>query len=751
MPKSLVIVESVTKTKTISKFLGKNYQILSSVGHVKDLPKQRLGVDLEDSFEPEYITIRGKGKVLGKLKKTALSSEKIYIATDPDREGEAIAFHLAEEMKSNNSRIFRVLFNEITEKAVKAALENPTKIDINKVEAQKARRVVDRLVGYQVSPILWRTVYRGLSAGRVQSVALRLICEREDDIESFVSEEYWTITAKLEGEKPQLFLSKLVKIDNKAPKLPDEKTTHDILANIKRQAFKVENIKKKEVTRNPAPPFTTSTLQQAAANRLGYTSKKIMMIAQQLYEGVELGNEGSVGLITYMRTDSTRVAGEALQAVREFILVNYGGEYLPKGARKFKVKSGAQDAHEAIRPASLQRNPKKIKKYLTSEQFKLYELIWNRFLASQMESAKFQQTTIDISAGESYLFRTTGSIVLFRGFLQVYEDAKDEKKVLEDDDEMRVPNNLQVGEILKLHELLPKQHFTKPPARYSESSLIKELDTLGIGRPSTYAMIISTLLGRKYVEKNQRQLVPSELGRTVNKILIQNFPELFNVTFTARMEENLDAIESGKKRFLDVARNFYLPFKDALDAVNSRQSEIKDSLLEETKETCPKCSNELIIRWGRNGKFMACTGYPDCKYTRPLEEPEKIEESCEKCGKNMVIKHGRFGRFLACSGYPECKNTQPFSIGVNCAKDGCTGVLVEKRSRRGRTFYGCSRYPKCDFATWHKPVAITCNNCRNPYLEKRTTQAKGEYLYCPACKAEMQEQDKESRREVAYG
>ncbi|NIR48049.1 type I DNA topoisomerase [candidate division KSB1 bacterium] len=751
MAKSLVIVESATKTKTIGKFLGKDYQILSSVGHVKDLPKQRLGVDLDDSFEPEYITIRGKGKILSNLRKSASTADNVYLATDPDREGEAIANHLAEEIKAKKQNVYRVLFNEITERAVKNALANPTKIDDKKVEAQKARRVVDRLVGYQVSPILWRTVYRGLSAGRVQSVALRLICEREDEIENFVPEEYWSITAKLQGEKTDPFLSKLHKVDKKDPVLPNEEKTREVIADLQPQTFRVKDVKKKKVSRNPAPPFTTSTLQQAAANRLGYTSKKIMMIAQQLYEGVELGREGSVGLITYMRTDSTRTADEALQAVREHILVNYGKEYLPASARKFKAKAGAQDAHEAIRPTSLEREPKKIKRYLTSEQFKLYNLIWNRFVASQMEAAKYEQTTIDILAGDRYLFRTTGSLILFRGFLQVYEDDASATDDQDKDEDMAIPKYLKVGDVLTLLDLMPKQHFTKPPARYSESSLIKELDAQGIGRPSTYAIIVSTILARKYVVKNQRQLMPTELGRTVNKILIQNFSELFNVKFTANMEMNLDEIESGKKQFLDVTRNFYTPFKQALEEVNAKQKEIKDSLQEETKETCPKCGKDLIIRWGRNGKFMACTGYPDCKYTKPLEEPETVDERCEKCGRNMVIKYGRFGRFLACSGYPDCKNTRPISTGVKCPDETCTGTIVEKRSKRGRTFYGCSNYPNCKFATWNQPVDIRCNNCGNFYLEKRSTKAKGDHLYCPACKAEIQEPERESYREAAYG
>ncbi len=750
MAKSLVIVESNAKIKTIGKFLGKDYQVLSSVGHVKDLPKQRLGVDVEDHFKPEYITIRGKGKVLSQLRKSAITVDNVFIATDPDREGEAIASHLAEEMKVKKDKIFRVMFNEITEKAVKNALKNPTKINENKVAAQKARRVVDRLVGYQVSPILWRTIYRGLSAGRVQSIALRLISEREEEIESFKPQEYWSVAAELQGDKNQPFLSKLHKIDNKPPELADEKTTNEVLTEIRKQTFKVLEIKKRKVTRNPGPAFTTSTMQQAAAGRLGYTSKKIMMIAQQLYEGIELGDDGSVGLISYMRTDSTRISGEALQAVREYILLSYGKDYLPASARRFKVKSGAQDAHEAIRPTSLKREPRKIRRYLTSEQFKLYELIWNRFVASQMESVKLEQTTINISAGDSYLFRTSGSTILFRGFLQIYEENKEENGNGKEDD-MRIPRNLSVGDILNLLDLTPQQHFTKPAPRFSESSLIKELDALGIGRPSTYTVIISTILARKYVEKLQRQLIPTELGRTVNKILVQNFADIFNVEFTAHMEKDLDEIESGKKEFLQVTKDFYTPFKKDLDEVSQKQNEIKDALQEETKETCPKCGQDLIIRWGRNGKFMACSGYPDCKHTKPLEEPEEVEEKCEKCGKQMVVKHGRFGRFLACSGYPDCKNTKPISVGVDCPNDDCSGKLVEKRSRRGKTFYGCSKYPNCKFASWNKPVNIQCRSCQNPYLEMRSNQSKGDFLYCPVCKSDFQVEEKETDGAVAYG
>ncbi|MDQ7053279.1 MAG: type I DNA topoisomerase [candidate division KSB1 bacterium] len=753
MSKYLVIVESEAKTKTIKKFLGKDFDVKSSVGHVKDLPKQRLGVDLEDGFTPEYITIRGKGKILNDLRKAAKSSDVVYIATDPDREGEAIAAHLAEEIKSRNANIRRVMFNEITERAVKAALENPSDIDLAKVEAQKARRVVDRLVGYQVSPILWRTIYRGLSAGRVQSVALRLICEREEEIENFVPREYWSITAKVKTEDSAEFLTKLVKINGKKADIKNEKAAKEIVQELKQKPFKIEKITKKPVLRQPNAPFTTSTLQQEASRRFGYSTKRIMMIAQQLYEGIELGSEGSVGLITYMRTDSTRIANEALQAVREYISRDYGLEYLPKKPRHFKVKSSAQDAHEAIRPTSMQREPKKIRKYLTEEQYKIYELIWNRFVASQMEAAKLEQTTVDISAGKKYAFRTTGSVIVFRGFLQVYEDTKEETDRSEDDStNVAVPPNLKEGQKLELIKLLPKQHFTKPPARYTESSLVKELDTLGIGRPSTYAIIISTLLQRKYVERNKRQLVPTELGKTVNNILVENFPDIFNVKFTAFMEEQLDQVESGQKKFLQVVSEFYKPFSHAVQKTEEKRAEIKEGLQQDTDETCPQCGSKLIIRWGRNGQFVACTGYPDCRYTRPLkEETLEVEQTCDKCGRPMIVKTGRFGKFLACSGYPECKNTQPFTIGVSCPNEGCDGQIVERKTRRGKIFYGCSNYPKCDFASWAKPIPRPCPECGNPYLVERYSKAKGQFVACPKCKAEISEPYEEADAQISVG
>lgn len=745
MAKSLVIVESKAKTKTIGKILGKNYVIMASIGHLKDLPKGKLGVDIENGFQPHYITIRGKGPTLNQLRKTAEMSEQVFIATDPDREGEAIAWHIAEEIKNKNTNIKRVLFNEITKSGIQRGMVNPLHIDIERVEAQKARRVLDRLVGYQVSPILWKTVFRGLSAGRVQSVALRLLCEREDEIEAFISEEYWSITVELTQESRNSFFSKLLKINSNAIKIPDKDTASNYVQELKKCQYTVKQIKKRKVTKNPAPPFTTSTMQQEASKRLGYSTKKIMMVAQNLYEGLEIGAEGSVGLITYMRTDSTRIADEAIEDVRDFIISSYGKEYLPGKARIFKTKKSAQDAHEAIRPTSMKKSPAAIKKYLGKEQFQLYQLIWNRFVASQMESARLEQTSIDIEALDPkstvaekniYLFRTTGTVVLFRGYMQIYEDVVEDSKKA--DKEQLLPKEIRENEELNLKDIISKQHFTKPPARFSESSLVKELDTLGIGRPSTYAMIISTLIARKYAEKESRQLQPTELGRTVSKILVRQFPDIFNVAFTAQMEEELDKVEAGEKKFLTVVSEFYSPFNAALKLADSKKDEIRESIQEGTEEVCPKCEKHLVLRWGRNGKFLACSGYPDCKYTKPREEPEPTGEVCDKCGRPMMQKVSRYGRFLACSGYPDCKNTRPFNIGVPCPKEGCSGNVVERKTKRGRTFYGCSKYPNCDFVTWYKPVKTTCPNCRNSYLEERYTQAKGEYLRCPMCKNEFE-------------
>lgn len=738
--KSLVIVESVAKTKTINKFLGKDYLVLSSVGHLVDLPQRKLGVDVENDFAQEYKPIRKKQHVMRELKKAAADAKDIYLATDPDREGEAIAWHLAEILKNKNDRIQRVLFNEITKNAVLRAMEHPLEVDIDKVEAQKARRVMDRLVGYQVSPILWNTLYTGLSAGRVQSVALRLLCEREEEIEAFVPKEYWSITGRFQGRRTEPFESKLLKIKNSKIDISNIDLAKVLVADLRTQTWSVKDIRKREMTKNPLPPFTTSTLQQDAARRLGFTAKRIMIVAQQLYEGIEVGDEGSVGLITYMRTDSTRIADEAVSALREFIIGNYGKEYLPGEPRKFKVKAGAQDAHEAIRPTEVSRTPKSIKKYLNDEQYKLYELIWNRFVACQMQPAKLEQTSIDIVGGEDemYLFRTTGSVVKFRGYMQVYEDAA--KSAAGDEKEAVIPTELSIGEKVTLLDITPNQHFTKPPARFSESSLVRELDKLSIGRPSTYAMIISTIVARNYIERNGQQLIPSELGRTVNRILVSNFPTIFNVEFTANMEERLDEIEAGKRGFVGVMNNFYGPFSKALKAMSSKEDKIRESLIVATDEKCPLCKGNLIIKWGRLGRYKACENNPECKFTKTADKDTgHIVETCELCGREMVVKAGRFGRFIACSGYPECKNSKPFTIGMKCPKAGCEGDVIERKSRRGRLFFGCSRYPNCDFIASSRPIPQKCEICGNNYLEKKYSQAKGEFYKCPQCKQEYAE------------
>lgn len=726
MGKSLVIVESEAKSKTINRFLGENYIVRASVGHIKNLPKNRLGVDIENGFEPEWITIRGRGKVLDELKRLATSADRVYLATDPDREGEAIANHLANEIHSANANIQRVRFNEITEKAIQEAIRQPMPIDAKKVEAQKARRVMDRLVGYQVSPFLWKTIFRGLSAGRVQSVALRLVCDREEEIVNFVPQEYWTLEAEFETQDRVQFRSKLVKIRGEDADLPDEQTVRGHVAALRQMQYQVSDLRTKEIERRPYPPYTTSTLQQEGVRRLGMTTKQIMAIAQQLYEGVDLP-EGRVGLITYMRTDSTRVAASAIEEVRKTVAADYGLEYVPKKPHFYKNKKSAQDAHEAIRPTSLKRTPKQVTAYLTPGQRKLYELIWNRFLASQMASARFLQTVLEIQAGD-YLFRTTGSVVKFRGFMQIYGVEKD-------NDALPIPAGLKVSDPVLLVDFDPQQHFTKPRPRYNESSLVKELDNRGIGRPSTYASIISTLLDRKYAIKENRSLMATELGIAVNSILTSEFPDIFSVGFTARMEEELDQVESGEKPRLIVLDEFYQPFHRAVEKALDRKDEIKESLQEERGEHCPKCRRELVVKWGRNGRFIACTGYPDCRYTKPLEEEShETEEVCEKCGSHMVIKTGRFGRFLACSNYPDCKFTKPLSTGVSCPEEGCNGWIVERKSRRGRTFFGCSNYPKCRFATWYRPVRMECPQCRHPFMEERTTQAKGLHHQCPKCK-----------------
>lgn len=740
--KSLIIVESPSKAKTINKYLGKDYIVEASFGHIKNLPKSKIGVDIENGYTPTYVTIKGKGDVLKKLKEKAKKVSDIYLATDPDREGEAIAWHVAEELEPVNDNIYRVLFHEITRSGINEAMSNRRKIDDKLVYSQQARRIMDRIVGYQVSPFVWKTIYYGLSAGRVQTVALRLICERAAEIEQFVPEEYWSVIGQFKTVSSKEFFAKLAKIDGKQKKIGSEDEVNGLTDEIKKQAYSISKVQKKDVKRNPSPPFITSTLQQEAASRLRFSTKKTMTLAQRLYEGVELGDEGSVGLITYMRTDSVRVSNEAIAGVRDFIYSNYGKEYLPKEPRLFKKAKTSQDAHEAIRPASVEYEPKKIKKYLDKDVYQLYELIWNRFIASQMQPAIYEQLNVEIEGGR-FTFRVSGSVIKFRGFLQVYDDVKtngvDEK---DEDPTSPVPTDLSVGEGAKLLDLLTKQHFTKPPPPYNEASLVRELESLGIGRPSTYSLIISTILERKYVEQKDRQIHPTDLGKQVYKLLIDHFPEIFNVKFTAQMEDELDTIASGKQSYNKVLDDFYNPFIESLEKVSRKTAEIKKSMQEETGETCDECGKPMIIKWGRNGRFMACSGYPDCKNTKPLaHEREHLKQvvndtKCEACGGDMVVKGGPFGAFLGCSNYPKCKNTKPITLGIKCPKCG-EGEILERKTKRKRTFYGCSKYPKCDFASWDKPVMQPCPSCDNPYIVEKYTQKKGNFLKCPECKNEF--------------
>jgi DNA topoisomerase-1 len=757
MGKSLIIVESPSKAKTINKYLGRKFVVKASVGHIRDLPKSRLGINLEKGFKPEYTVIRGKKKILDEIIEAANKADKVYLAPDPDREGEAIAWHIAEEIsggskkgskkkKKGENKVFRVLFNEITEKAIKKALEEPGEININKVNAQQARRILDRIVGYTISPLLWEKVKRGLSAGRVQSVAVRLICEREVEIAKFVPEEYWSITAHLsklnEGKKSEagVFSAKLLSVAGEAVSISNGTESQAILEHLEGKPFIVDKIEKKEKKRNPVPPFITSKLQQEGSRKLRFTPKKTMMLAQQLYEGIELGEEGPVGLITYMRTDSTRVSADAQQEALDFISKKYGRDYVPDPPNLYKSKKSAQDAHEAIRPTSLSHHPDEIKSFLTKDQYLLYKLIWNRFLASQMKPAILEVTKVDLKAGNA-LFRANGNIVVFPGFTTVYSEVREEKtngrgdssKESDADEEENTLPNLTEEERLNLVNLEPKQHFTQPPPRYNEALLIKELEEKGIGRPSTYATIISTIQDRKYVEKIEGRLKPSELGVVVNGLLVESFPELVNSEFTAKMEEDLDSIEEGEKKWNDTVKEFYTYFEKDLKRA---QTEMRDVKREEipTDIDCEQCQKKMVIKWGRNGRFLACPGYPECKTThdfveegdgkiRVVQKDISTGEICEKCGKPMIIKVGRFGRFMACSGYPECKTTKALSIGVKCPRDGCNGNVTQRRSKRGRIFYGCSEYPKCDFAVWDRPVPKSCPQCHAPFLVEKVSRA----------------------------
>ncbi len=737
--KRLVIVESPAKAKTIGKYLGNDFRVRATVGHVRDLPEKGLGIDIENGFTPKYVPVPGKEKVLDELKGAAKVASHIYLATDPDREGEAIAWHVAESIKQKNGApVQRVLFHEITKEAVQAAIKKAGRIDDKKVNAQQARRVLDRLVGYKASPLLWKTVKKGLSAGRVQTVALRLIVEREREIRAFKPVEYWTVDALLE-KNAQKFTAKLHQLDGKKPEIHDGATANAILADLKgRKHFQVTEVRKRERRKNPSAPFTTSTLQQEGAKKLSFGSRKTMRVAQDLYEGIELGKEeGQVGLITYMRTDSTRVSPAAADQARTFLAAQYGADSLAAGPQLYgKAGANTQDAHEAVRPTDPTRRPEDVKKFLSPEQFKLYELIWKRFMASQMAPAVFDTTTVDFDLGR-YLFRSTGSVIKFEGFLALYREAHEEGEGRALEDEQALPV-LEVKENVPVREITPHQHFTEPPPRFSEASLVKELERLGIGRPSTYASIISVLADRRYVLLEQRRFTPTPLGETVEKIMVLQFPDIFNVKFTSEMELELDKVEEGDLGWQHVLKDFWKPFSKSLDAANVEEliAQAHD-ISNLPNERCPKCGGKLVAKGGIFGPYVMCVNRPaTCDYTRPLGRDRKpavmTKEICQLCGNFMVIRQGRSGEFLGCSKFPKCRGTRALPIGVMCPKDG--GDLIQLRSKKGgRPFYGCANHPNCDFICWNKPVLEKCPDCGNMGAEMKSTKARGEYRKCLKC------------------
>jgi len=723
MSKGLIVVESPAKVKTLQKFLGGDYIVKASVGHIKDLPEGELGVDLQNNFQPQYITISGKGKIIRELKKASKGVENIYLGPDPDREGEAIAWHIAEEIGDEDKNIYRVLFNEITKKAVSDALRHPGRLQQSKYEAQQARRILDRLVGYQISPILWEKVRRGLSAGRVQSVAVRIICEREREIQNFVSEEYWSLTATLKGkDSPVAFDAKLVKWKGKKVNLVNESEALAMKKALETVPYTVSKIVQQEKQRHPFPPFITSRLQQEAYRKLSFPAHKTMRIAQRLYEGVDLDQIGTVGLITYMRTDSPRVSSEAIHQVRAWIQDRFGEPYLPAKPNAYKSRKGAQEAHEAIRPTSMDLEPDKVKGYLDRDHWALYKLIWDRFVASQMASAVFLQTTVEIKADDA-IFNAAGTVPIFQGFMILYVEGVDNHE--NGDQEKKLPT-LSEGEILELLGLSPKQHFTQPPYHFSEATLIKELEEKGIGRPSTYATILSTIKEKGYVKLDKARFVPTELGLVVNDLLVVNFPDILDIEFTAQMEENLDKIEEEEKGWIETLKEFYSPFQKDLEMAKVSMRDVKREQIP-TDALCERCGSKMVKRWGKRGYFLACSSYPKCRYTREVEEngENKIETEarCEKCGNPMVVKNGKFGRFLACSNYPTCKFTQSLETGVRCPQDGCDGSMVERRTRKGKTFYSCTNYPQCTFALWDKPIPEKCPQCDFPFLVEK--QGKG--------------------------
>jgi DNA topoisomerase-1 len=786
--KALVIVESPAKARTITRLLGRGYTVKASLGHVRDLPAKRLAVDVDRDFAPQYEVIKGREKVLTDLKKTAKTATAVYLATDPDREGEAICWHLGEVLGQAKTPVHRVTFHEITPRAVREAFKHPGTIDPKKVEAQQARRILDRLVGYKISPILWEKVRRGISAGRVQSVALRLIVDREREVLAFVSREYWTVEARLAGAVPPDFTAKLVRIDGEKPGLSTEAEAQRVVAGLGGQAFVVTQVVKKERRRNPVPPFITSRLQQEAIRKLGWTARKTMQVAQQLYEGIELGAEGAVGLITYMRTDSTQVSADAQAEAAAYIAARYGPDFVPPKPPTYRSRKGAQEAHEAIRPTSVARDPAAVVPHLTRDQLALYTLIWNRFVASQMRSALYDVTTVEIEAGRFGL-RATGSVLRFAGFTQVYVEGRDEAvdrgPAAPSEEEAAEEAEATAGQLPPLVEsealtcraITPGQHFTQPPPRYTEATLVKELEERGIGRPSTYATILGIIQNRDYVTKAEGKFRPTELGMTVVDYLVERFPRIMDPAFTARMESTLDEVEEGQANWLEEMRRFWGAFQNWLEGARSKPGPMQRE--EPTEETCAVCGRPMVKRWGIHGHYLACSGYPECRNTRDLAPegpaengdgagngageapacencgrpmrlrrgrygefwgctgypecktivkvargeskraapPEPTDQVCEKCGSPMVLKDGRYGRFLACSAYPKCKNIKGLPIGVACPQ--CGAPLAERRSKRGKPFYGCTAYPACTFALWDRPVAEACPQCGAPFLVEK--------------------------------
>ncbi|MCF6767900.1 type I DNA topoisomerase [Thiotrichales bacterium 19S11-10] len=755
MSKNLVIVESPAKSKTIEKYLGSDFTVLASYGHVRDLPSKESSIEPDNNFLMHYQTIEKNARHLDAIKKAAKKANTIYLATDPDREGEAISWHVCEELKNSgilkDKTVHRIVFHEITKKAVQEAIEHPRNLSDEMVNAQQARRALDFLVGFNLSPLLWKKVQRGLSAGRVQSPALRLIVEREIEIEAFIQQEYWTIHANVSAkEKP--FEARLIEFSNKKLDKFDieneakAKITVDTIEQAAAGKLTVSNIEKKQKKRQPAPPFTTSTLQQEASRKLGFNTKRTMSIAQQLYEGIDLKGEGPVGLITYMRTDSVNLSNDAITEIRDYISSNFDFKLLPDSPRLFKTKSkSAQEAHEAIRPSSILRHPDQLKNILKPEQLKLYTLIWKRTLACQMSNALINTLNIDLSVANAHIFRASGSTIDFLGFMTVYQETKEAKKDSEELNQQPLPD-LSIGDIVNLLEVIPKQHFTEPPARYSEAGLVKALEEHGIGRPSTYVSIISTLQQRSYAQIKQKRFYPTDIGRIVNKFLVEYFPRYIDYGFTARLEDALDAISCGEKEWIPLMHEFWKPFKEQVQSIDQsvKKSDVTQEALD---EDCPECGGQLMIRLGKRGRFVGCSNYPDCNYTRNLpssnddeqqeksEEPEVItDRKCPKCDHDLLIKQGRYGKFIGCSNYPNCKHMEPLEkpkdTGVHCPQ--CkSGTIVEKKSRRGKIFYACNGYPKCKYSLWYPPHDEKCPKCTWPILMIKTTKKRGVEKLCP--------------------